>query len=117
MTYVQGFVIPVPDTKKEAYRELARQAGEIFRRHGVLSIVETWGTDVPDGELTSFPMSVKLEPGETVVFSWMIWPSKEVMEASHKVVMQDFEAAGITGSDIFDGKRMIFGGFEPIYEL
>lgn len=117
MTYVQGFVIPVPDTKKDAYRELARQAGEVFRRHGVLSIVETWGIDVPDGELTSFPMSVKLEPGETVVFSWMIWPSKEVMEASHKVIMQDFEEAGIVGSDIFDGKRMIFGGFEPIYEL
>ena len=117
MTYVQGFVIPVADTKKEAYRELARQAGEIFRRHGVLSIVETWGTDVPDGKLTSFPMSVKLEPGESVVFSWMIWPSKAFQEACQEAVMKDFEEAGIMGSDLFDGKRMIFGGFETIYEL
>jgi len=117
MTYVQGFVIPVPSMKKEAYRELARQAGEIFKRHGVLGIVETWGVDVPDGKLTSFPMSVKLEPGETVVFSWMIWPSKEVKEAAHTAAMKDFEAEGITGMDIFDGKRMIFGDFEPIYEL
>lgn len=116
MTYIQGFVIPVPTSKKEAYRELARKAGEVFKRRGALSIVECWGTDVPDGEVTSFPMSVKLEPGETVVFSWMVWPSKETMQASHACMMQDFEEAGITGMDVFDGKRMIFGGFEPIYE-
>jgi uncharacterized protein YbaA (DUF1428 family) len=117
MKYVQGFLIPVPTAKKEAYRDLAEKAGEIFRKHGVISIVETWGTDVPEGEVTSFPMAVKLKPDETVVFSWMVWRSREVFEAGHMAAMQDFEEAGITGMDLFDGKRMIFGGFEPIYEL
>ena len=117
MTYVQGFLIPVPTAKKEAYRDLAEKAGEVFRKHGVLSIVETWGVDVPEGKVTSFPMAVKLKPDETVVFSWMIWPSREVWETGNKAAMQEFEDAGITALDIFDGQRMIFGSFEPIYEL
>ena len=76
MPYVDGFVIPVPATNREAYRKLAEMAAPIFKEHGALKVVECWGDDVPDGKVTSFPMAVKKEANETVVFSWIIWPSK-----------------------------------------
>ena len=116
MTYIMGFVIAVPTANKEAYREMAEAAAVVFKKHGALSVVEAWGADVPDGEQTSFPMAVKLEPGETVVFSWIVWPSKEVLESGNTAAMTEFEETGLMASHLFDGKRMIFGGFETLVE-
>jgi uncharacterized protein YbaA (DUF1428 family) len=115
--YVDGFVIPVPNKNKEAYRKMAEVAAPVFKKHGALKVVECWGDDVPEGKLTSFPFAVKLEPGETVVFSWIVWPSKEVRDKGNEAAMKDpaFEAYG-PNHGIFDGKRMIYGGFAPILD-
>jgi uncharacterized protein YbaA (DUF1428 family) len=115
MSYVDGFVIPVPTGKKEAFRKLAADMAPLFLKHGATRVVECWGDDVPDGKVTDFKGAVKAEAGENVVFSWIIWPSKAVRDAAHKKVMQD---PGMQpGSDMpFDGKRMIFGGFEVIVD-
>ena len=116
MTYIMGFVIAVPTENKEAYREMADTAAGVFKKHGALSVVEAWGDNVPEGKLTSFPMAVKLEPSETVVFSWIVWPSKEVLETGNTAAMNEFEESGLMASHLFDGKRMIFGGFETLVE-
>ena len=115
MNYVDGYVIPVPEANQERYRALAELAATIFKEHGALSVVECWGDDVPEGKVTSFSMAVKRQPSEAVVFSWITWPSKEVRDAGMAAAMQDprmkFDEAGMP----FDGQRMIFGGFEPLY--
>lgn len=116
MNYVDGFVAAVPTAKKGAFIEHARIAADCFKKYGALKVVETWGDDVPEGEVTSFPMAVKCEPGETVVFSWIIWPSKEVRDEGMQKVMTDPEMDMETNPMPFDGKRMIFGGFEIIME-
>lgn len=116
MAYVDGFLIAVPTANREAYREMAEKAAVIFRKHGVVSIVECWGEDVPEGKVTSFPMAVKCQPDETVVFSWMVWPSKAVRDAGNRAAMQEFEDTGFQASHLFDGQRMVFGGFETIVE-
>lgn len=113
--YVDGFVVAVPNEKKEAYRKLAAEVGAIFREFGALSVVEAWGEDVPDGKLTSFPMAVKREANETVVFSWVVWPSKEVRQAAHAKVQADPRMQpDKVDMSVFDGKRMIYGGFLPL---
>ena len=115
MNYIDGCVIPVPTADKQKYLDHARVAGAVFKDHGALKIVECWGDDVPEGKLTSFPMAVKREPHETVVFSWIVWPSREVRDAGMAKVMDD---ARLQSVDMpFDGKRMIFGGFEMILEV
>lgn len=112
--YVEGFVIPVPTANREAYRKLAAMAAPIFKEYGALKVVECWGDDVPDGKLTSFPMAVKKEANETVVFSWIIWPSKAVRDAGNTKAISD---PRMQQSDLpFDGKRMIFGGFEVLVD-
>jgi uncharacterized protein YbaA (DUF1428 family) len=115
MAYVDGFLIAVPTAKRQAYHDLAAMAAPIFREHGALSVVECWGDDVPEGKVTSFPMAVKLEPGETVVFSWIVWPSREARDAGNAKVMADPRMQP-PGEMPFDGKRMIFGGFEMMVE-
>jgi uncharacterized protein YbaA (DUF1428 family) len=115
MAYIDGFVIPVPAGKKDAYRELAARAAPIFKEHGALRIVECWGDDVPDGKITDFKRAVKAEAGETVVFSWIVWPSKDVRDAGNKKVMSDPRLSH--GPDMpFDGKRLIYGGFELLLD-
>ena len=115
MSYIDGFVIPVPKANREAYLTMAKMASELYREHGAIKIVECWGDDVPEGKVTSFPMAVKREPDETVVFSWIIWPSKEARDAGNAKVMADPRMQ--PGADMpFDGKRMIFGGFEVVLE-
>ena len=112
MSYIDGFVIPVPAGKKEAYRELARKAAPIFREYGALRVVECWSDDVPDGKVTDFRKAVKAE-GEEVVFSWIEWPSKAVRDEGNKKMMADDRMN--MGSDMpFDGKRMIYGGFSVL---
>ncbi len=121
MSYVQGFLLAVPTANREAYIKMAQDAAVIFKEYGALAIMEAWGDDVPDGEVTSFPMATKCKPDETVVFSWMIWPSKEVCDAASKKAMEDPRMdppEGVAPADFipFDGKRMMWGGFVPIVE-
>jgi uncharacterized protein YbaA (DUF1428 family) len=80
MTYVDGFVAAVPTTNREAYKKHAEAAAVVFKEHGAMKVVECWGDDVPDGKITSFPMAVKRQDDETVVFSWIIWPSRQVRD-------------------------------------
>jgi uncharacterized protein YbaA (DUF1428 family) len=110
MAYVDGFVLAVPDDRRADYHRFSADVAEVFREHGALRIVECWGDEVPQGKVTSFPMAVKAAPGETVVFSWIEWPSKDVRDAAHAKVMADPRITA-QGEIPFDGKRMIFGGF------
>jgi len=116
MTYVDGYVLAVPTANKEAYIKLARLASRVFKDHGALAVVENWGDDVPEGKTTSFPMAVKLQAGETVVFSWIAWPSREVRDSGMKAAMEDPRMQFEDGRPPFDGKRMIFGGFDTIVD-
>jgi len=116
MAYVDGFLIPVPKAKREAYRKVAEMAAPIFKEHGALKVVECWGDDVPDGQITSFPMAVKKEADETVVFSWIVWPSKAARDAGNAKAMADPRMQMPPGGMPFDGKRMIFGGFEVLLD-
>lgn len=117
MSYVDGFVMAVPTAKEEAFRAHAEAAAHIFKEHGALAVVECWGDDVPDGEVTSFPMAVKRQDDETVVFSWILWPSRAVRDAGMQQAMADPRLQPDTNPMPFDGKRLIYGGFRPIVEV
>ena len=114
MHYIDGCVIPVPTANKQRYLDHARIAAVVFKEHGALKLVDCWGDDVPDGKVTSFPMAVKCEPRETVVFSWIVWPSREVRDAGMAAVMSDPRLQSVDMP--FDGKRMIFGGFQMVID-
>ena len=115
MSYIDGFVIPVPARNKEAFRKMASEVAPVFKEYGATRIVECWGDDVPDGKVTDFKGAVKAEAGENVVFSWIVWPSKAVRDAANKKIMEDPRMR--PGQDMpFDGKRMIFGGFEVLLD-
>src|SRR5215510_4682671 len=116
MTYVDGFVAAVPTANREIYKKHAEAAAIVFKEHGALKLVECWGDDVPEGKVTSFPMAVKRKDDETVVFSWIIWPSRKVRDEGMKKVMADPRLQPDTNPMPFDGKRMIYGGFEVIVE-
>lgn len=116
MSYVDGFVVAVPTKNKEIYRTFAQEAAAVFKEYGALQLVECWGDDVPDGEVTSFPMAVKCHPDETVVFSWIVWPSREIRNKGMEKVMSDPRVQPETNPMPFDGKRMIYGGFEMIVD-
>lgn len=116
MTYVDGFVIAVPTDKREDYRKIALLAADVFKSHGALQVVEAWGDDVPEGEVTSFTMAVKREANESVVFSWITWPDKATRDAGMKASMEDPQLQASMESCPFDPKRMIYGGFEVIVQ-
>ncbi|MGH7125046.1 MAG: DUF1428 domain-containing protein [Stellaceae bacterium] len=116
MMYVDGFVAAVPTANRDAYRRHAEAAAVVFKEHGALRLVECWGDDVPDGKLTSFPMAVKKEPDETVVFSWITWPSREARDAGMKKVMEDPRIRPEANPMPFDGKRLIYGGFSVLVD-
>ena len=116
MSYVDGFVIAVPTDNRDAFIKHAQEAAAVLKEHGALSVVECWGEDVPDGKVTSFPMAVQKKPDETVVFSWILWPSRQVRDEGMGKAMNDPRLQPDTMAMPFDGKRMIFGGFEPIVE-
>lgn len=114
MSYVDGFVAAVPGGNKGAYEKMAGEAWSIFEKYGALHMTECWGDDVPDGKLTDFKRAVQAKPDETVVFSWVVWPSKQVRDAAHQKMQQDME---MKPEDMpFDGKRMIFGGFNVLVD-
>jgi uncharacterized protein YbaA (DUF1428 family) len=115
MAYIDGVLLPVPTDKKEDYRAHAERAAQLFKRHGALSLTECWGDDVPEGKINSMHTAVMREPHETVVLSWIVWPSKAVRDAAWRKLSEDPEMAA--GGMPFDGKRMIFGGFEILLEV
>lgn len=116
MSYVDGFVLPVPKKKIEAYRRLAKMASRVWRDHGALDYMECVADDVKPGKLTSFPQSVKLKTGETVVFAWIVFKSRAHRDRVNARVMKDPRLAGMGDmKDMpFDVKRMIYGGFKKL---
>ncbi|MBY4896641.1 DUF1428 domain-containing protein [Cupriavidus sp. AU9028] len=116
MAYVDGFVLAVPQANREAYRQLAETAATVFKEHGAQKVVECWGDDVPEGKVTSFPMAVQRKDDEAVVFSWIYWPSRATRDEGMKAAMEDPRLKPDFDTMPFDGKRMIFGGFEVMLE-
>ena len=117
MNYIDAYVAAVPTANKETYREFAEKMAVVFKKYGALGVVENWGDDVPEGKLTSFTMAVQREESESIVFSWITWPSRAVRDEGWKVIMQDPIMQDDNYKNIFDGKRMIFGGFQTIVEV
>jgi uncharacterized protein YbaA (DUF1428 family) len=113
MSYIDGFVVAVPQANKDVYRSHSRRAWELFRRHGALAHWECWEDDVPEGKVTSFPMAVQRQPGEAVVFSWIEWPDRATRDRGYQAMQADPEMADMAEMP-FDGKRMIYGGFVPL---
>ncbi|MBP8019118.1 MAG: DUF1428 domain-containing protein [Hylemonella sp.] len=116
MNYVDGFVAAVPTANRDAYLNHAERAAALFKEFGALSVVECWGDDVPEGKLTSFPLAVKREADETVVFSWVTWPSRAVRDAGWEKLMVDPRMSPAAIPMPFDGKRLIYGGFQMIMQ-
>ncbi|HSI57001.1 MAG TPA: DUF1428 domain-containing protein [Ideonella sp.] len=114
MDYVDGFVAAVPTACRETYRQHAAAAATVFREHGALAVVECWGDDVPEGKLTSFPLAVQRKADETVVFSWITWPSRSARDEGMKKAMADPRLQPEANPMPFDGKRMIYGGFDVL---
>ena len=119
MPYVDGFVLPVPKRKIAAYRAMARKAGKVWREHGALEFRECIADDVKPGKRTSFPQSVKLKSGETVMFSWIVFKSRADRDRVNAKVMNDKRIAGMMDpKDMpFDARRMIYGGFKTLVDL
>jgi uncharacterized protein YbaA (DUF1428 family) len=117
MTYVDGFVAAVPTQNKDIYKKHAEETAVVFKEYGALKLVECWGDDVPEGKITSFPMAVQCNPDETVVFAWILWPSREARNEGMAKVMADSRCNPDTNPMPFDGKRMIFGGFDMLVEV
>lgn len=114
MQYVDGFIVPVPKKRLDAYRTMARKAAKVWREHGALDYRECVAEDVKVGKWTSFPRSVKLKPDETVVFAWITYKSRKHRDRVNTKVMKDPRLADMMDPKAmpFDAKRMIYGGFE-----
>ncbi|WP_436977175.1 DUF1428 domain-containing protein [Sphingomonas tagetis] len=116
MTYVEGFLTPVPTANKAEYQKHAESAVELFKGLGATRFVEAWGDDVPDGKLNDLKQSVNLKDDETVLFSWLEYPDKATRDAANEKMMNDPNASEMMKDMPFDGSRMIYAGFEPIVE-
>jgi len=114
MTYVDGFVASVPNQNKAKYIKHAKEAAVVFKEHGALNLVECWGDDVPKGEKTCFHLAVQCQADETVVFSWITWPSKEIRNLGMEKVMNDPRMTEENNPMPFDGQRLIYGGFQMV---
>ena len=119
MSYVDGFVVAVPEKNMDAYRKMSRKAGKLWREYGAVAYVECVADDVKPGKTTSFPQAVKLKEGEVVVFSYIVYKSRRDRDRINKAVMADPRLAATCDPTKmpFDGKRMIYGGFKSIVEL
>ena len=119
MSYIDGFVIPVPTANKQAFIDQARTFDNCLMQAGALRVMECWGDDVPHGKLTDFYRSVQAAEGETVVFSWVEWPDKATRDAGFAQVeaLMKTDPRFKDQPPAFDGKRLIFGGFTPVVEL
>ena len=119
MSYVDGYVVPVPVKNVDAYKKMARKAGRIWLEHGALQVMECIGDDVKPGKLTSFPQAVKLKADEVVFFSWIVYKSRRDRDRINKKVMSDKRITGSMDAKSmpFDARRMIYGGFRTIVDL
>lgn len=115
MDYVDGFIAAVPKDNKQKFIEHAKISEEVIKDCGALSVVDCWEDYVPDGKLTSMPLAVQRKVDEAIVFSWITWPSKEVRDSGMKKMMEDPRMSEDTNPMPFDGKRIIFGGFQVIH--
>jgi uncharacterized protein YbaA (DUF1428 family) len=115
MNYVDGMVIPVTTARKAEYLKMIENWHRLLKEYGAKRVVECWGSDVPDGKLTDFKRAVQAEPTETVVFSWIVWPSKEVRDAGNAKLRSD-PRAQMSGDMPFNMQRMIFAGFEVLVD-
>jgi len=113
--YTDGFVVPVPEGKVDAYQALAAKMAKVFRQHGATRVVEALSNDVPHGKVTDFYRAVKAEDGEKVVFSFVEWPDKDTRDQAWQKIMAD-ESLKPDGDMPFNGQRMFWGGFEPIFD-
>ncbi|MCF3641839.1 DUF1428 family protein [Rhizobium sp. TRM95111] len=116
MTYVDGFILAVPAARLKDYKRIAAVAGEVWMEHGALSYVECVGDEVPYGEITSFPRAVLATDDEVVIFAWITYRSRAERDAINRKVIEDPRLSGDEWTTIFDGKRMIFGGFQAFLE-
>ncbi|MEX0838261.1 MAG: DUF1428 domain-containing protein [Parvibaculum sp.] len=116
MGYADGYVLAVPTANKEAYREMAGKAAKVFMEHGATRVVEAWSDDVPEGKVTDFQRAVKAKNDEAIVFSWVEWPSKSIRDEGMKKTMEDERMQPDHDKMVFDGMRMIYGGFAPIVD-
>ena len=116
--YVDGFVVPVPTARLDDYRKLAELAAKVWREHGALQVWECWADDVQPGKVTSFPQAIQLKDDETVVFSWIVFKSREDRDRINKAVMEDPRLKDTMDPKTmpFDGMRMFWGGFKTIVE-
>lgn len=117
MSYVDGFVAAVPEANKEEFISHAKTMADVFKDNGALKVVDAWGDDIPDGKVTSFPIAVQKKEDEIVVFSWIVWPSKEVRDEGWKSSLEDPRMNSDTNPMPFDGQRIIYGGFDVISEV
>ena len=119
MSYVDGFVVPVPAASLDAYKKMARLAGKVWKEHGALAYHECVADDVKPGKTTSFPQAVKLKDGEVVVFSWIVYKSRAQRDRINAKVMKDPRLASMMDPKKlpFDGKRMFMGGFKTMIDL
>ena len=115
MGYVEVFAAAVPDANREEYIQHAKRAAAVFKKHGALNVRENWEDNVPPGELTSFPKAVMREEGESVVIGWVTWPDKATRDAGMEAAFSDPDMQ--MENMPFDGKRLIFGGFETIVDM
>lgn len=114
MKYVDAFIAAVPLENKQAYLQHAKQALKLIKEFGATRVVETWGDDIPEGKVTDFQRAVKAEENESIVMSWIEWPSKAIRDEGMKNMMEDPRMHAMEMP--FDGKRLIYGGFEPMLD-
>ena len=117
MPYIDGFVIAVPTANRQKFIDHAREIEVMFLEYGATRVVEGWGDDVPDGKVTDFRRAVQATAEESVAFSWVEWPDRQTRDAAMKKMMDDPRMGPSAKPMPFDGKRMIFGGFEAVVEL
>ncbi len=117
MNYIDGLVAAVPAANREKFTRHAGEMALLFKEYGALQVVDCWGDDVPEGKLTSFTMAVQRKEDESVVFSWIVWPSRAVRDEAWKKCMADPRMESGGKAMPFDGKRMIFGGFQIVSQV
>ncbi len=117
MAYIDGFVMAVPTANKQKFIDHANAFDAMFKEFGALRVIEAWGADVPDGEVTDMKKAVQAKDDETVVFSWVEWPDKATRDAAMEKMMKDPRATEEGAKMPFDGKRMIMGGFDAVVDF